>query len=201
MKYLIPFSFLLLSLFLFSSCTTTGKLAKAGIVLIEGSDLYYEVNAGGQKYSFDLNMNEFSDLNISFDWDMGGVKSGTVAMYGQSLIDSKDLFNYFSGGYTPLTDQTSVWISKQLFKDLKAGKSVEIGLGNGVKESFTYQGPETYSFGDRKDGVPYDIPVFIVATKDGKKEIWIADDPQNRLIVMMDIGFRIDLVKFKPYLD
>jgi hypothetical protein len=89
-----------------------------------------------------------------------------------------------------------------MFKDLKAGKPVIIGLGNNDsdRELFTLKGKETYSFGNKGDGVPYNIPVLIIATEDNKKEIWIADDPNNRLIVMMKLDFRIDLVNYKPYL-
>ena len=190
---------LILTVFLTSSCSTQGKLAKTGIVLTEGSDLFYKVNTNGQEYSFDLNINEFSDEIISFDWDMDGSRSGTVAMFDQALIDSREMFNYFSGGYTELKDKTSVWISKGLFKELKSGKMVEIGLGNGLKESFKYQGQKTWSFGNRDNGNPYRIPIFIIATNDKSKEIWIADDPKNRLIVMINIDFRIDLIGFKPY--
>jgi len=198
-KYWNSISLLILAALLASGCSTKGQLAKAGIVLVEGSDLFYKVNAGGQEYPFDLNINEFGDEIISFDWDMGGARSGTVAMFDQALVDAREMFNYFSGGYTELKDKTSVWISKGLFKDLKSGKMVEIGLGNGVKETFQYKGKETWSFGKQDNGTPYQIPVFIIATKDNSKEIWIADDPQNRLIVMMNIDFRIDLVGFKAY--
>ena len=194
MKKIIPF---LVILFFLTSCASKKKLALTKINFIEGSDLFYEVKMGDKKYDFDLNINEFSDDVISFDWEMGGQKTGTIAMNNTSLSNATSLFNYFSGGYKLLENQTSVWLSKQLFKDLKSGKSVEVDLGNGNKETFKYQGPETFSFGDKGGGVPHNIPVFTVANEKASKEIWVMDDPQNRLIVMMILDFRIDLVNWK----
>jgi hypothetical protein len=197
-KIIISLSILFAMIFL-ASCAIKGALTKAGILLTEGTGLNYEVTAGGQKYPFDIKIKEYSGKEISFDWNMGEAKNGTIEMGEKTLASSKNLFNYFSGGYRKLESETSVWISTELFKELKSGAPVEIGLGNGVKETFKYQGSETYSFGNKEEGVPYNIPVFTVATEDGKKEIWIVDDPQNRLIVMMNLDFRIDLVGYKPF--
>ena len=97
-----------------------------------------------------------------------------------------------------LENETSVWVSSELFKDLKSGNPVEIGLGKGVTGTFKLKNSETWSFGSKADGSSYDLPVFCVSTDDGKKEIRIADDPQNRLIVMMNLDFRIDLIGFQP---
>ena len=107
------------------------------------------------------------------------------------------LKNRFAGGYKLLDNQTSVWISKKLFNDLKLGKAVEIDMGNGQKETFQYVSLETFSFGNKEDGVPHNLSVFIIGSKDSKKEIWIHDDPNNRLIVRMILDFRIDLIDWK----
>jgi hypothetical protein len=173
-------------------------MQKAGINLIEGSDLFYKVTMGSSTYNFDLNMNYFAK-SISFDYDLGVSKSGTIYMSEEALESATNLYNYFSGGYKELKNETSVWISKQLFNDLKSGKSIEIGLGNNTKEIFKFVRYETFSFGEKTDKTAYQIPVFIVRSETSKKEIWIANDPKNRLIVMMDLDFRIDLINFMPY--
>lgn len=192
-------AFALLGVLIGCSNRTKGAVAKQGIVLMEGSDLIYEVTVGDETYPFELNINQFGDELISFDWDMDGARSGTIAMHGDVLVTATNLYNYFSGGYKSLKEETSVWVSKDLFKALKSGKPVEIGLGKGKKETFKLSGPETYSFGQKSDNTSYNLPVFIVLSEDQKKEIWIADDPENRLIVMMNLDFRIDLKDFKPY--
>jgi len=196
-NYIIKFIVVILSTSIVSSCSSTKSLAKEGIILTEGADLYYEVQANDDKWNFDLNINHFEN-SISFDYDLGN-KSGTISIDEKALKKSTDLYNYFGNGYKRLTEKTAVWVSKKMFKDLKAGKPVAIGLGssNSKRELFTLKGKETYSFGNKADGVPYNIPVFVIATKDNEKEIWIADDPNNRLIVMMKIEFRIDLVDYK----
>ncbi|MFK7748286.1 MAG: hypothetical protein AB8B65_07850 [Kordia sp.] len=199
MKNLIKLIVIIVVTSIVSSCSSTKSLAKEGILLIEGSDLYYEVQAGDEKWNFDLNINHFGN-SISFDYDLGDA-SGTISIDEKALKESTNLYNYFGNGYKRLTEKTTVWVSKKMFKDLKSGKPVAIGLGNSdsEKELFTLTGKETYSFGNKEDGVPYNIPVLIVATKDAKKEIWIADDSNNRLIVMMKLDFRIDLVNYKEY--
>ncbi len=191
---------IILPLIILSSCTPKmGVLKQEGIDLHEGADLYYTVRQGDVMYPFNININEFNQDYISFDWDMGEINSGSIFISEAALDFSTAMHNYFTRGYKKLDDKTSVWLSKKLFKDLKSGKSVEIDLGMGVKETFTKTGTETYSFGDKGDGVPYNLPVFTVSNKDGSKEIWIADDPSNRLIVMMNIDFRIDLNNYQAF--
>lgn len=193
----ISYLCLIFSLLIFAnSCRSIGVLEKKGIEFVEGSDLLYEVNAEGEKYSFDLNINQFSTNYISFDWDMDGTRSGTVSMTQKPLETATKLMNYFTGGYSELKDETSVWISQQLFKDLKTGKTVEINLGKGNVKKFRNNGYEGYCFKD-KDGKEICINTLVVWDEDMKQEIWIADDPNNRLIVKMDIGFEINLIEIQ----
>ena len=194
MKKIIQLSLLLL---LFASCASKKKIAQSKYEIKEGSKLFYEVKMGEVNYDFNLNMNDFTEDVISFDWDMDDLNSGTIAMNKNAITNATGLKNNFAGGYKLLVNQTSVWISIKLFKDLKSGKAVEIDLGNGQKETFQYVGSETFSFGNKEDGVPHNLPVFIIGSKDSKKEIWIHDDTNNRLIVMMVLEFRIDLIGWK----
>lgn len=200
MKYLTKLYIIILSISLLMSCTSTKNLAKEGINLMEGSDLLYEVKAGDKTYNFDININHFGN-HISFDFDLGSEKSGTVYIEENALENATDLYNYFGNGYEELSEKTAIWISKKMFKELKAGKPVNIGLGNynSEREIFILKGTETYSFGNKGDGMPYNILVFVITTKNNKKEIWIADDIENRLIVKMNLDFKIDLIDFKPY--
>lgn len=200
MKNTICFLILSSAILFFNSCKiSTGILKKEGLELVEGTDLLYEVNVSGTTYPFEMNMNHFSDYSISFDWEMGGGRSGTVAMYNEPLKNSYALYNYFSPGYKELKEQTSVWVSEQLFKDAKAGKAMEIDLGQGEIATFKMIGKETYSFGNKGNGIPYNLPVIVLHSEESDRRIWILDDSKNRLIVMMDIEFRIDLKDIKPY--
>lgn len=196
-KLVYPVFLISLSILFFHSCKTIGTLEKQGIKLVEGSDLYYTVNMNGSEYPFDINMNGFTDDYISFDWDMGVRNSGTVSIDKESLDSATALYNYFSAGYVHLENKTSVWISKQLFNNLQSGKSAEIDLGNGDKTIFKKTGSEIYCLPETEDQTEKCIKVIIIKDANNTKEIWIANDPQNRLIVMMDIGFRIDLIKIE----
>ena len=199
MKTIIKLITLTLSIVFVFSCASTISLSKQGINLIEGADLFYKVKTKDDTYDFCININHFGK-HISFDYYIN-LKRGTIYMDENTLNNATDLYNYFDEGYKELTKKTSVWLSKKLFNDLKAGKSVTIGLQNNSseKELFTLVDSKTYSFGKNENGKPYKIPIIFIATNDNKKEIWIADDPNNRLIVFMNIGLRIDLIGFKPY--
>jgi hypothetical protein len=133
-KYLIKLIVVIVSTSIVSSCSSTKSLAKEGITLIEGSDLYYEVQAGDEKWNFDLNINHFEN-SISFVFDLD-TKSGTISIDEKALEESTDLHNYFNNGYKRLTEKTAVWVSKKMFKDVKAGKPVTIGLSNDDSEKW-----------------------------------------------------------------
>jgi hypothetical protein len=96
-----------------------------------------------------MNINNFSDYSISFDWEIDGMKRGSVDILNEPLKNSFSLYNYFPAGYKQLKDQTSVWVSEQLFKDAKARKPIRIDLGKGEVVTFKMIGKETYSFGDK----------------------------------------------------
>lgn len=199
MKNIIYFTILFSTILFFNACkSTTGILKKQGLELVEGSDLFYEVTVAGEKYPFEMNINNFDDYSISFDWEIDYKRSGTVAILNEPLKNSYSLYNYFSNGYKQLTDQTSVWVSEQLFKDAKAGKSMEINLGQGEVVTFKMIGKQSYSFGDN-GGKPYNLPVIVLHSEENDRTIWILDDPTNRLIVWMNIEFKIELKDIKPY--
>ncbi len=188
----------LLCLFFFAtSCKVQSPLEKQGVKFIEGSDLFYEVTAQGMKYNFDININGFTNTYVSFDWNLADSKNGTVFVHEEAMLESFALKNYFQGGYKALKDRTSVWVSKKLFKEIKSGKTLSIDLDNNEVVEMKMKGTETYSFGDQGGGVPFNVPVIVVGNDDDSRTIWIMDDPNNRLIVMMDIAFRIDLLNVK----
>jgi len=161
---------MLLVMLLVLSCHSASKLSKVGIDIKQGSDLFYEVRSGGQTYSFNVHITQYQEY-IAFDYSLGDNVEGSIFIEESALENATNLYNYYGDGYEDLRDETSVWISAKLFKDLKSGKSVEIGLGNNVRETFTMKGSETYSYGDKGDGVPYNIPVFVITTKNDEKQI------------------------------
>lgn len=196
MKYLLS---LCLSAFLMlNSCTPTSQLAKAGISFNEGDDFIYEVIDGDEKYNFNININGIEDYYISFDWEIPQKDiSGAIFMDETAITSARGLHNYMTKGYIKLTDKTSAWVSKAVFEDIKGGKTVELLLDRN-KETFKLYDETMYVFGD-KIGNPYRIPVVVIANEEATKKIWIADDKDNCLIVMMELDFNIRLVDFKAF--
>lgn len=186
------FGTIALSLFLFS-CASTKSLTDLGVTLIEGSDLYYEVNQNGNTYPFTLNMNHYTNTTISFDWELDERSHGAVFMSEEALNSATDLMNYFKGGYSDLEDKTSVWVSKKLFSEIKDGKKVKIGLDGGNHDIFELSGKDQFTIKNKKTGQTIALPVLILKGENNN-QIWIADDFTNRLIVKMDIGFEIHLM-------
>lgn len=189
---------ILIASFFISACTPTSKLAKAGISFNEGDDFIYEVIDGDEKYNFNINLNGIEDYYISFDWEIPQNDiSGAIYMNETAITSATELHNYMEKGYLKLTDKTSAWISKAVFEDIKDGNIVRLGLGE-KRESFRLYDETTYEFG-MKMGKPYVIPVIVMANDDNSKKIWVADDKDNCLIVMMELDFNIRLVDFQAF--
>lgn len=196
---------LILLLIIFGqSCTPTSKLSKSGISFNEGDDLIYEVltkdeDGDDEKYEIELNMNGIEDYYVSYDWEIFQERSGTIKMNENAIKNARALLSFNDGGYLPLENETTIWISQAVFKELQEDKKVEISLDK-KKETFHKVGTETFSFGNKEGGIPYNIPVIIVKNSDTSIEIWIANDAINPIIVQMRMkDFRMDLVNYKLF--
>lgn len=195
---------LLIIILLFSACAPTSKLSKIGINYNEGDDLIYEVRAKDEddeekKYEIELNINGVSDNYVSYDWEIFPSRSGTISMTKNAINNAKTLYFFNENGYEFLEKETIIWISRTVFKELKAQKKVVINL-EGNDKTFQMIGTETFSFGHTKEGTPYNVPVIIVTNPDASVEIWIANDAKNPIIIMIKMkNFRMDLSDYKLF--
>jgi len=90
--------------------------------------------ASGYKISWELSIGYPFDINIIqlkpdfiFDWSMGDENKGKVTVTNEGLTDAKKLINDFNNGeIITYSTATTVIISKAIYKNLKAGKSVTI---------------------------------------------------------------------------
>ena len=195
MRFQFVFSLFVVTILLFS-CGKKKGLFKSGISFEEGNDFVYQVRSATREYEFAININGVERHYVSFDWEMPELdKSGVVFMGDSALNNAMGMHNYMSSGYLELEDKTSVWMSRKAFTELKAGKKVLMDM-DGSEEVFHMVGTETYSFGDKEDGVPFDISVIIVKNAKGNQEIWVADDSENPLIVRMELDFKIWLTYY-----
>ena len=195
---------IIIALALFSACTATSKLSKIGINYQEGDDLIYEVRTKDDdnddlKYEIELNINGVEDYYVSYDWEVFAERSGTISMSENAINNATKLSFFEKTGYESLEDATTIWVSRRVFKALKSNEKIELELDE-RKEIFNKTGTETYSFGDRGNGVPYNIPVIIVANPDETIEFWIADDAKNPIIVMVSMkDFSMDLMDYRLF--
>lgn len=160
----------------------------------------YKVNFQGRDYDFRVT-NPVVDMDngAKFRFKMTGDNSitGRVSISKEALATAHDQNNNFANGDLDLTDKTTVWISKEVFKELKENGASTMGADSwGAKE---YKMVEPYFSSDNYypvniDGKTLYIPCIKVASEDGQ-EIWIADDESNPLILKMDISFTIELVQ------
>lgn len=170
-----------------------------------GTKLHYEVDFFG-KSQFDVEVVEFSQDQIAFNWSMSTSEDmkGSITMTKKALATAHAQHNYFDAG-EELTydDKTSVWVSHEVYQQLKAGKKVEIDTGKGVKQ-FQFGEKAEYLFDFGGEGAA--IPVFVALTEvtpDPDVEVkpyklWILDSPENPLVVQMDLGWTVTLHGVTP---
>jgi hypothetical protein len=160
-----------------------------------GSALNYSVQAGTKNYEFNI-----SDLlitnDIAFSWKMTAPvnTSGKVSMNIDAIDTSKTMVNYFSDkSVQNLTDKTTVWLSRKVYKLLLGQQAVNMTIDN-QKETIKYLRNEKYTL--TIDGAKTEVDVM-VAGSDAGSTFWILNDPKNPLIVKMNLAFTIELKSVK----
>jgi hypothetical protein len=107
---------------------------------------------------------------------------GTVFMPGQDIESAKGYINsnlFRSGSDTRGKSATTLWLSRQIFRDLKARKKVKCMI-NGVAGTFTYQGEGTLAV--EVNRASRFLPVIKVMD-DRKEERWFLDQEDNPLML------------------
>jgi len=182
--YLIAFSILLFS------CGSIGKLGNS-TKIERGTILKYIVNEASP---YDVYVRAFEKDSIEFKYQFDDPEAwGIIQMNDWALEFGPNLKNYFPEYQETLNleEQTAVWVARDIFRKLKQG--MEVGMSTGFANSWKLKGSETYSF-EASDGENYDLPVIVITDATESQEIWIHDDIDNPLIVMMMVDFRIELV-------
>lgn len=160
----------------------------------------YEVVFQGQAYDFRVT-NPIVDMNsgISFRFKMTGDvgMSGNVKIGKDALNTAHKQNNRFSDGDLELTDETTVWISNEVFNDLKTKNQTSISADMLGEKQYTIINDEYNDDDDfypvTVDGEEKYIKCFKIGSLDGDEEMWINDDPKNPLILKMKLSFSIEL--------
>jgi len=98
-----------------------------------------------------------------------------------------------------LTDKTTIWVSQDIFTQLSKKGSAKMDVGNGPEVFTTVTDKdgdaEKESFKDaiKVKGSEKTVTTLHVKNSDGSRQLWILNNPQNPLIVKMDLGWTIVL--------
>ena len=188
MKNLLFISILFTSMTLISfSCSQ-----KKNYWLKSGSTLTYHLVNGDNQYDFIVD-NLKIDKEVSFKWTMGEPvnNTGSVTMSSKALGESTKIVNYFSDGATQnMEEETTVWLSRKIYEQIKNKKPIDISI-DGTTEILNFKNNEKLKI--KADGADEEVNVLYAETESGNK-LWILDEPQNPLIIKMQVGFTIELI-------
>ncbi len=194
---------LLASLLLLSGLVAADEAAPAAaepeaLIFSQGSRLIYKLSNGGTLLiAIDSFPARAGPVKFRYLFsDLG--PSGTVTLTKEALQSATALHNYFENGELTLTDKTSVWVSQKVFADAKAGRPVQLDLGEDGTVVFKLDeeggGFMPLSIDAARYGDLGAIGTILLRSADGMKTIRIKDDADAPLIVDLDTGsFRATL--------
>lgn len=172
--------------------------------LTKGTKLTYDVEQGTKEYQFIMTITELGKT-VSFDWEMTAPvnKSGSVKMTAEAMKSATVLFNYFSGGKTVLSEETSAFISREAYKSIDENKSVTLSADGkkGTAELFEVLNSTTsekngsiyIDFIKPVNGKDFTFESHILENADGKKAIRVWKNAEFPLILFMETNFKIYL--------
>lgn len=159
---------------------------------------YYQINyniaSGGERYQFIVDVIEMNPYRtFKFTMTNSNETSALIAITPQALDSGYIEKNYFPNYSDTLNDKTlTVWFSKKMFSDLVTNDSAVFNgdYRFGSKQS-TYFNKGIYKYNYELNGVPQTIEVLYVREEGMGKQFWVLNDPENPLIVKMNVGWEI----------
>ena len=158
----------------------------------------YEVIFNGITYDFRVSNPKVDMVNgVSFKYKLTGDVgyNGTITISKEAINTAHDQMNKFGKEKYELTDRTTVWISNEVFNELKTTGSSMINANDWVgQREFTVvssDGVDDFYTVKVDDEERY-IRCIKVEAKDGE-QLWINDDPKNPIILKMKVDFSIEL--------
>ena len=107
---------------------------------------------------------------------------GTVLIPRQEMMQAKGYVNtrlFKSGVDTRAENETTIWLSRQIYRDLKEGKEAKLKIDR-VQGRMTYLGEDEFTV--EVNDFPVSLPVIRV--RDSRKaELWFLDREDNPLLV------------------
>ncbi|HCR49550.1 MAG TPA: hypothetical protein DIW24_07975 [Bacteroidetes bacterium] len=166
----------------------------APISVKKGAKYTYDVNFGGTKYQFIMEITG-ADKSVEYKWNMtlGPQYKGHVSLRIPAMNKAMALDNFYNPGNKKLEDFTAGFISREAYELFTKGKTIQFNAGSG-KKKFTAQPTTevtTFKMGDKV------LDALYVVSEDGKEKLWITKNDQHPLILKMEIGWTISLSKIE----
>lgn len=182
----------LLLLFFFS--VNFSDAQEAPFTVKKGSKFTYDVNFGGTKYQFIMDITG-ADKSVDYKWSMtlGPQYVGNVTLKIPAMNHAMALDNFYNPGSKKLENLTAGFISRDAYEMLSKGKAFAFNAGSG-KKKFSSQ-PITEAT-QLKMGEQA-IDAFYMVSEDGKEKLWIAKNDKHPLILKMEIGWTIAISKIE----
>lgn len=192
MKTAVKIIFLVLSMVIFS------ELAIAQIPelsLKKGMILIYQVDNQNQKYDFTINIEETTP-SIVFNFKMSNSRktTGKITITKEALKNAIAQYNYFQNNEVTLDKQTTIWISKKVWNEIKKRKKSNISTNSGEMNLKLLEFVAAENFPVQVNGEEIALQSMYCITKDSNAyKYWILDDVNNPLILKMELNFSIEL--------
>ncbi len=173
--------------------TTDGTPAQIAV----GTQLVYEVTTATAKYQFIVTVKKLDD-GITFDWRMTAPinKKGTVIMTEDAVESAAGLFNYFANDTARLDDQTSVWVSRTMWREMhNEDEMVLISLDNDEATGFFREDGEAHKISYK--GKSLDMKVSNLKSLTDNQTITVWENEKFPIILKMDLGWTIELKEIK----
>jgi len=157
----------------------------------KGTKLTYHVTAGDKEYDYVITVKSFGP-SIAFDWKMTDPvnTSGKISITANALAKATSYKNYFEDdSKETLSTQSTVWLSKKNFNELKAKKKTRMNM---TGEVLSYEGdgkPQQISYESK--GTTKTVNVLscqFIKTADTQYTIHVFDDAKDPLIQFMDLS-------------
>lgn len=159
------------------------------------SKLIYHFKSITNEYDFIVSAITINK-GVSFKWKMTEPLnySGEIKMLPSALDSSVRIINFFTDKSSlQLSDRSSVWVSKKIFNSLKNQQPLLIQIDK-QSDTIYYRGSQKYEISINDNKLILDV---IIAETEAGYRFSILDNAQNPLIVEMDLGFSIELLKIE----
>ena len=157
----------------------------------KGTKFTYHVTTLNKEYDYVITLNSFGTA-IAFDWMMTDPvnTSGKVTITAKALAKATSYKNYFEDdSKETLSSQSTVWLSKKNFNELKAKKKTRMSMTGEMATYDSDAAPQqiTYEFkGTTKTANV--LKCQFIKTADTQYTIQVFDDARNPLIQFMDLS-------------